>query len=134
MARESKRTDRNRSRGENEDVKEPQAAQVSKKQTERQHLIDRVKDGFPGMAVARSIKGEIKSIINESRGRRSSVSQRLAGNGSASRRSSLSEKGKVLLKKHVNLSRSRQDARPKQKDPLHQWMVENSGGTVREKG
>ncbi|KAI1206308.1 uncharacterized protein F4807DRAFT_470294 [Annulohypoxylon truncatum] len=134
MGEESEETDGTRSPEKNEDAKETQVARISRKLAESQQLIDRVKDKFTGIDTAKFTKGDTKSITNDSRGRRpSTISQRLSASGNSSRRSSLSAKGKELLKKHVNIPRVKQDIRPKQKDPLHQWMVENTGGVLREK-
>ncbi|KAI0881086.1 uncharacterized protein GGS22DRAFT_192573 [Annulohypoxylon maeteangense] len=134
MGQESVGKDGSRSPEKHEDVKESQSARISRKLTESQQFMGRVKDKLPGIEAAKSIKGDIKSIINESRGRRLSMPQRLSDTSSSSRRSSLSGRGKELLKKHVSIHRAKQDVKPKQKDPLHQWMVEHSGGSLREKG
>ncbi|KAI1098413.1 hypothetical protein F4804DRAFT_126319 [Jackrogersella minutella] len=119
---QARRFNMNKSPDQNGGTKEPQVPQ-SLKLTERSQFLDRVKDGFPDLA--RSIKNEVRSIINDSRGRRPSISQRVAG--SSSRRSSLSARGRDLIKRHVNMQ-------PKQKDPLDQWMVNHSGGTLTGKG
>ncbi|KAI1391390.1 uncharacterized protein F4822DRAFT_396588 [Hypoxylon trugodes] len=52
-----------------------------------------------------------------------------------SRHSSLSEKGREVARFLVSptVTSVKQKFRPKQKDPLHQWFVDHSGGTLKEK-
>ncbi|KAI1659913.1 hypothetical protein F4813DRAFT_328867 [Daldinia decipiens] len=42
----------------------------------------------------------------------------------------LTEKGKGLVR-NLSWSTLKENVRPKQKDPLHQWMVDHSGGTIK---
>ncbi|KAI1096656.1 hypothetical protein F5B19DRAFT_487860 [Rostrohypoxylon terebratum] len=122
MAQESKKTDGSRTPEKDSDAEESQP------------LMDRTKDKVQDIDTAKSIKGYIKSIIEDSRGRRASLSHILSGGGVSSRASSLSAKGKELWKKHAHSSMPEKPvARPPQKDPLHQWMVDHSGGTVQDK-
>ncbi|KAI0009571.1 hypothetical protein F4779DRAFT_617467 [Xylariaceae sp. FL0662B] len=53
----------------------------------------------------------------------------------ADRKSSLSERFKMKTEAlgSVRFPKNKKDAKPKQKDPLHQWFVDNSGGTLRDK-
>ncbi|OTB05186.1 hypothetical protein M426DRAFT_260945 [Hypoxylon sp. CI-4A] len=48
-----------------------------------------------------------------------------------SRYSNLSDKGKNMVKRRIDSSKVMQMAKPKQKDPLEQWMVKHSGGIIR---
>ncbi|KAI0135249.1 hypothetical protein F4814DRAFT_15488 [Daldinia grandis] len=42
----------------------------------------------------------------------------------------LTEKGRGIVR-NLSLSALKENVRPKQKDPLHQWMVDHSGGTIK---
>ncbi|KAI1462400.1 hypothetical protein F4805DRAFT_474359 [Annulohypoxylon moriforme] len=131
MDRESKGKDKSHSE-KREDGNESRAARIARKLAEGRQLAGRVKDKLPSIDTSKSIKGDIKTIINDTTKRgRSRLSQ--LSSGSSSRTSSISGIGE-LFKKRVNITKVKQDAKPKQKDPLHQWMVENSGGVLRERG
>ncbi|KAI1449982.1 hypothetical protein F5Y02DRAFT_427867 [Annulohypoxylon stygium] len=130
MAEESKKTDGSRTPEKHEDIKDSQASRMSSMTSDSQQFMDQLREKFPSLD---SAKG---SIIEDSRGRRTSISQRLSGtlSGASSRASSLSAKSKELWKKHAHISiPENSSTKPKQKDPLHQWMVDHSGGTVSDK-
>ncbi|KAI1370879.1 hypothetical protein F4677DRAFT_450950 [Hypoxylon crocopeplum] len=110
-----------------ETAKEPEDAQISDKSGKTHLLWGRVKDAFP--EIVEAVKRESKSKTNNGEKRRSDTSQKTTS--SVDRLLSLSEKGREF-KRRLTLSNVKQIIRPKQKDPLHQWFVDHSGGTLRE--
>ncbi|KAI0854410.1 hypothetical protein F5Y00DRAFT_267599 [Daldinia vernicosa] len=71
---------------------------------------------------------ETRESTNRSEKEQPSSLQRKANTGDW--RPRLTEKGKGLVR-NLSWSSLKENVKPKQKDPLHQWMVDHSGGTIK---
>ncbi|KAI1135203.1 hypothetical protein F5Y05DRAFT_416510 [Hypoxylon sp. FL0543] len=120
------------------EIKHPKLAHVAKRLMRRRELWGRVKDRLPD--IARIAKKESKPK-RDSESRQSSGSQTCFSK--TFRQSGLSDKGKELLRKGLNKTKAREEAKQegkgtgveqnKEPDPLAQWFVKHSGGTLRDK-
>ncbi|KAI2609241.1 hypothetical protein GGR54DRAFT_618267 [Hypoxylon sp. NC1633] len=127
-----------------ETIEEPAGAVVAAKSTKGHLLWGRVKERIPEISEVllnalaseylgstltgpprpvRSEEPKPKAIDKEKRS--SEESQKLASS-IVERWSSISEKGKTFKRRLTS-----PNVKPKQKDPLHQWFVDHSGGTLR---
>ncbi|KAI1651831.1 uncharacterized protein F4817DRAFT_311437 [Daldinia loculata] len=73
---------------------------------------------------------ETRASTNSSEKEQPGSLQRKANTADWRPRLRLTEKGKGLVR-NLSWSTLKENVRPKQKDPLHQWMVDHSGGTIK---
>ncbi|KAI0835286.1 hypothetical protein F5Y06DRAFT_137549 [Hypoxylon sp. FL0890] len=117
------------------ETKDPKPAQVTRKLMTRQELWGRVKGRLPD--IVRSATKESKPKIRDSESTQSSSPT--TTDSKSVRQSSFSTRGKELLRKGLVKAKVKQEVKQndeeKQKppDPLEQWFVKHSGGTLRDK-
>ncbi|KAI1084198.1 hypothetical protein F5B20DRAFT_287530 [Whalleya microplaca] len=100
-----------------------QTIQSVKKRNMWRRVTDKVPDAIKAMNTKKKVEGDKpeEGIAKE---------DDLIESG---RKSSLSERWKLRKESLGSLRFPKKSSKPKQKDPLHQWMVDHSGGTLKEK-